>query len=370
MKYLSYMLCLVVLFTASCKDKTKFTLNGKVENFGSESKVYLYGMNSTTMAVIDSTVLSDKGEFKFSKPSENADFFRINIGTNEYMFIAKNGDVIDFKADLTNANHDYKLSGADEADKLTEFNTMKFKSSADLDKITTDFDKKVEANPESRDALLAQIKPVYMKAVEDLNANIIKFAHDNPNSLVSFYAISSVNPTGNEAAFVKYAETVSEDVKKNTAVKAFVERVNKLKSLLVGNQAPDFSIDGFVDGQKFDLSQFKGKYVLLDFWASWCGPCREENPNVVKAYNTYKNRNFTILGISLDKDKAAWGQAIKQDGLTWNHAGELADFEGKTVKLYQVQAIPASFLLDPTGKIIARDLRGEDLDAFLNKTLP
>ena len=368
MKYFSYIVCLLVLLTG-CKDKDNFTITGKVENFGTAHTVYLYGMGNQTMSVIDSTVLSGKGEFKFTKPSANADFFRIQIGTNEYMLIAKNGDEIEFAADLKNQDHDYKLSGADEADKMTEFNTMKFKSSAKLDQIKADFDQQVEANPEQRDALLEQIKPQYLKAQDELNAMIIKFAQDNTKSLASFYAISSVNPIGHEAAFVKYAETVDAAVKENAAVKSFVERVNKLKSLLVGNQAPDFSINSF-DGQKIELSQFKGKYVLIDFWASWCGPCRTENPNVVKAYNTYKNRNFTILGISLDKDKAAWGQAIKQDGLTWLHAGELADFEGNTVRLYQVEAIPASFLLDPTGKIIARDLRGDELGAFLNQTLP
>ncbi len=369
MKRLGYITCLLVVMMAACKDKTKFTIEGKVENFGAANKVYLYGMDSNTMSVIDSTVISTEGEFKFARAAETADFYRLNIGENDYMLIAKNGDEIKFTADLTNPNHDYKLTGADEADKLTEFNTMRFKSSENLDKIKADFDKMVEANPEKRDELIQQVTPQYMKAKEDLDANVIKFANDNTKSLVSFYAISSVNPIGKEDVLVAYAEKVDEEVKKNPAVKSFVDRVNKLKSLLVGQIAPTFTINSF-DNKPIKLADFKGKYVLIDFWASWCGPCRTENPNIVKAYNTYKDKNFTILGISLDKDRAAWAQAIKQDGLTWSHASELADFEGETVKLYQVQAIPSSFLLDPTGKIIARDLRGEELDSFLKKTLP
>eukprot|EP00388_Colpodella_angusta_P008439 GDKJ01023082.1.p2 GENE.GDKJ01023082.1~~GDKJ01023082.1.p2 ORF type:complete len:369 (+),score=27.06 GDKJ01023082.1:2108-3214(+) len=368
MKKLSYLILLVVGL-AACKDKTKFTVNGKFENAGTDRKVYLYGMSSTTMAVLDSTTLSEKGEFKFTRVAPEADFFRINIGDKEYIIVAKNGDEIKLNADLKDKNAAYTINGAEEADKLTEFNTLRHTYAAKIEAIKNDFDQKVEANPEKREALLNEITPVYTKAVEDLNAAVVKFANDNTKSLVSFYAISLVNPTGNEAAMVKYAENVDENLKKNSAVKSFVDRVAKLKAVQVGQMAPDFSINS-IDGKTIKLADFKGKFVLIDFWASWCAPCRAENPNVVKAYQKYNSRNFTILGISLDKDKAAWAQAIKQDGLTWNHASELADFEGPTVRLYQVEAIPSSFLLDPTGKIIARNLRAEELDNFLNKTLP
>jgi peroxiredoxin len=124
-------------------------------------------------------------------------------------------------------------------------------------------------------------------------------------------------------------------------------------------------------GKPVSLASFKGKYVLVDFWASWCGPCRRENPNVVKTYNTYKDKGFQILSVSLDQPgaKDKWIKAIHDDNLTWTHVSDLQYWDNEVAKQYGIQAIPANFLLDPDGKIIAKNLRGEDLAAKLSTVL-
>jgi peroxiredoxin len=136
----------------------------------------------------------------------------------------------------------------------------------------------------------------------------------------------------------------------------------------IGTLLPDFTQND-VNGKPFTLSSLRGKFVLVDFWASWCGPCRAENPNIVKAFNKYKSKNFTVLGVSLDQDKAKWLEAIKKDGLAWSHVSDLKYWNNAVATQFGIQSIPASFLIDPAGKIVARDLRGADLDKFLESNL-
>ena len=120
-----------------------------------------------------------------------------------------------------------------------------------------------------------------------------------------------------------------------------------------------------VNGKPVSISDFKGKYVLVDFWASWCGPCRQENPNVVAAYNKFKGKNFTILGVSLDDDKQAWKEAIAKDGLTWNHMSDLKMWDSEAVKAFGFDGIPFNVLIDPKGNIIASSFRGPELETTL-----
>ncbi|NCD70487.1 redoxin domain-containing protein [Mucilaginibacter sp. R11] len=201
---------------------------------------------------------------------------------------------------------------------------------------------------------------------------LMNFVKANPKSYLSLLALSSLGgPSADPAPLLPLYNALDLSLKETEAGKQLETSLNGLKATAIGAMAPDFTQPD-ADGKPVKLSSFRGKYVLVDFWASWCGPCRQENPNVVKAFNKYKDKNFTILGVSLDKPgaKDAWQSAIKSDGLAWTQVSDLKFWDNEAAALYFVRAIPQNFLIDPQGKIIGKNLRGADLDNKLAKLFP
>lgn len=330
--------------------------------------VTLKTMKDNELISIDSTMMTE-GKFEFAGSVDVADIYAIDFKSPEDRLILflENSDIT-ITGNVDNIMSS-EITGSETQDLLVEFNKMQEELSAPLMEVQQKFQAAAmdgSLTPELEEQLRNEFNAENEKMVKAVK----EFAMNNTNSVLSAYI--TLTQLANQLSFEELEGIVSSfpaDIQESPFVKALNEKLDTDKLTAVGQPFIDFTHPD-ADGNMVTFSSVTGEnYVLLDFWAGWCTPCRRENPNLVNLYNQYKDKGFDIFGVSLDRRKQEWLDAIKDDNLTWHHVSDVTGWENPVAKMYGVQSIPANLLISPEGKIVAKNLRGEELAAKLAELL-
>lgn len=354
---------LLAAFLGSCSNKETIHVAGHIDNPGNIKVVAFYEGDRK----LDSVYLADGNKFKFEREATQPRLLSLAVGNNKYPIILAPGEPLTFVADMFHPE-DYQVEGSVWSAALKDFAPHQRRKEFVQDSLQRAFAEATrDKSPEEIESLRFDYLTEFKAKLSQYTQQAVAFAAEHQD-LAGFYAMSTLDPEVAETELIAYADGIKDKFVNNRYVTQFKEETQKLKRLAVGQPAPE--IVSFTPSNKtVKLSDFRGQYVLVDFWASWCAPCRQENPNIVKQYQAFKDKGFTILGVSLDNNPGSWMNAIEADHLNWTQVSDLQAWSSDLIVDYRIKAIPTSYLLDPEGKIIAKNLRGKALVDFLQHTL-
>jgi thiol-disulfide isomerase/thioredoxin len=384
--FLAFVALILNLLSCSTRFDGNFSITGKIEN-SSGKKLVLYEMGTYDLTPLDSTIIGENGYFSFQGELEQARFMTLRETPLNYLtLIVFPGEDIEISADIENLQQTATVKGSEESALAVELNKKMHTTIIKLDSLSTGYRDSLN-DPETDVEMLRETTRERFEEISEKQREFtIDFINRNPGSLASLMALyQQVDSRNfvlhqqedfryyalvdsiliNKYPDLEYTVTLNENVKE---MKSQIALRNERENILGGGAiAPEISLPD-PDGDTIHLTSLRGNYVLLDFWAAWCGPCREENPYLVNVYNKYNSQGFEIYQVSLDRTREAWLRGIAEDNLqSWSHVSDLQFWSSIVVPLYRIEGIPANYLLDPEGRIIARNLRGAELGNALEE---
>lgn len=377
MKRILYFVIAVLIAACSNQEKPKqestdggwdVTISGQVKYRGTGT-VTITEL-SVDQGLNDTIAVAANGSYTKTLHVKEPGYFQVSFYDQQLVNVMVNKSNFTLNVDGV-ANGQTEIIGSPEHDVINtvQMEEMKFRSSPAMAQLQAEFEL---AGRAKQDAKIAELKDRYLELMTlNHDSTIAKLRNVPVNlGLINMLQGQSFDRDRYYDFYKEVAARAAQEYPNATHYKQFVDMVTRMEPTSIGKMAPEISLPD-PNGNIIKLSSLRGKYVLVDFWAFWCGPCRAENPNVVKAYKKYKGKNFEILGVSLDRDKASWERAIKDDGLVWTQVSDLKYFQSQAALDYNIDAIPFSILVDPNGVIVAKnmELRGNALHRKLKEIL-
>lgn len=359
----SYFYLLIALLAFACAKKEGITISG-IYTDPIDGAVKLELIVDNNLEVVDSFYLEPSGKFEFNVKVNSPGFYRLNFNERNIVNLILDKSDIQIIATDSDKGPKYKGVGSKDLEYLQSIATVNNAYQMQVQQLNEQFGQaRGESDMETMNSLRNEFMTMQKQHIKNLKSSIWSM----DNSIAGILAISYLEDPESQARFLDSLATKYETQLPGLSyTNNLRKQADSYKKLAIGSPAPEISLPD-PSGKNISLSSLKGSYVLIDFWAAWCRPCRMENPNVVRMYKEYHDQGFEILGVSLDRKKEAWVEAIAQDNLTWNHVSDLQYFNSEAASDYNISAIPATYLIDPNGVIIGKNLRGPSLEAKLKE---